>query len=145
VHLGGDIRGNYSRPYIFQFTEPDYFYDWSQISTGNGEKSFYSEDAGYHWYDNEGGGEVDFARAPLTDLYPIDLSKLEVELAEYSKRMIEAGREPEPQVKRAREQAEGVIDLAIEKSKDMPDIIFYDDEGNGYLEGKQLYPGGVSL
>ena len=145
VHLGGDIRGNYSRPCIFQFTDPDYFYDWSRVSMSNGEQYMDSDDAGYHWYDNEGGQEVDFARAPLSDLYDLDVEHAEQEITAYIRMMQDAGRDPDRQLAMGRARVSRAKPDAIAKSADIPDVIFYDDEGNGYLEGKQLYPGGVSF
>ena len=112
---------------------------------GNGEKGFYSDDAGYHWYDNEGGQEVDFARAPLSDLYDIDVDHAREEIDQYVRVMQDAGRDPDKQLAMGRDRIARVKPDAIAKSLDIPDIIFYDDEGNGYLEGKQLYPGGVSF
>lgn len=144
VHLGGDIRGNYSRPAVFQFTDQDYFYDWSRVSMSAGDVWFDSDDAGYHWYDDS-GHEIEFARAPLSELYDVDVDRAPEEITRYIRMMQDAGRDPDKQLAMGRERVAKALEDAIAKSADIPDVIFYDDEGNGYFGGKKLEPGGTSF
>lgn len=143
LHLGGDIRGNYSFPMVFELDDPDYFYDHNRVSMTNGKDWFDSDNGGYNFYDTN-CNTVGFDFRPLEELYTCDLAQAEAELETYSWRMLDAGLDPNPQLKLGREKIGKIIPEAIELTKDntcTPEgriIIWYDGEGNGYLEGRKL-------
>lgn len=55
VHQGGDVRGNYSRPQVFEVREgiDHLIMENTDLHASVGEKGYYSDDAGYHWYDED--------------------------------------------------------------------------------------------
>lgn len=152
VHLGGDIRGNYSRPHVFQVTDPDYFYmqsDLSLFSKAPDEEyghGLYSDDAGNNWYDNNTGTSLDLDFRPLDDLYPINLAGASMERDTYAKLMTLAGRDPARQLEQSLELELEAEQTAIALTKDYPDTIFYtDDPEIAYWRGGQLQAGGCSF
>jgi hypothetical protein len=56
IHGGCDVRGGYTRPRIFAVHHPEYFISADREvragCTGEGAHHWYSDDAGYHWYEN---------------------------------------------------------------------------------------------
>jgi hypothetical protein len=60
VHGGCDVRGGYTEPQIFEVTEGfDYWLIHMQdLNAYENGKTYHSDDAGYHWY-KEDGGEFD--------------------------------------------------------------------------------------
>ncbi|RLC86653.1 MAG: hypothetical protein DRJ03_08075 [Chloroflexi bacterium] len=56
IHNGCDIRGGYTKPRFFKVLEEDYFFlAMSDVHAYCDCKSLYSDDSGYHWYDDKTG------------------------------------------------------------------------------------------
>lgn len=91
VHNGTDIRGGYTVPHIFEIYDyHDFIRDMSDINAQCKCSSWYSDDAGYHWY-FEGqrynpdykqldlfGNEAKILDKKFNDVQEIDVEKVEV-------------------------------------------------------------------
>lgn len=50
VHGGADVRGGYTRPYIFEINDIDYFYmAQTDLTASDGENTWDSDNCGYHF------------------------------------------------------------------------------------------------
>ena len=140
VHLGGDVRGNYSYPVVFELTDdPDAFLIGGQITlrTQDGKYIIDSENGGYSWYiDGDYSNKITEYRA-LDDLFQLDHDHATKEQALYKKLMQDTGRDTTLQIETSNKRLVDDFDQAIESTRDYPTTIFYWNH-KAYFNGSEL-------
>lgn len=74
IHQGADARAGYTKPIVLKVNDIDYFImgqtDLHALSENeNGENlSWYSDDAGYNWYEGDGEGQENWVFKPEDDM-----------------------------------------------------------------------------
>ena len=80
VNGGADVRGGYTTPQIFEVTSDEGAADWmmgmQDLYASDGENSWSSDDAGYHWY--QAGGKSEDLDGELTKQWTLDKAKQKV-------------------------------------------------------------------
>ena len=88
IHNGCDIRGGYTKPRFFKVLEEDYFFlAMSDVHAYCDCKSLYSDDSGYHWYDDKTGKLTE-----PTEIWKVVPKKPNAESWEYKLKCEKCGR-----------------------------------------------------
>lgn len=138
VHCGGDVRGNYTYPVVFELADdPGAFLIGGNISLSTEDSYIDSENGGYSWYINGDYSNKITEYKALDDLFQLDHDHATKEQELYKKLMQDTGRDTTFQIETSNKRIVEDFDQAIKSTRDYPTVIFYWNN-QAFFRGSEL-------